>query len=228
MSIMRSTTLGTLTLALGLGGCATVGQDQFNTEVASLRAEIANGDREVSDRLGSRIAEVELRTGDLEAQLSAMEGELRALEREFDVTVERLEASVRFNTPVHFGFDRADIQPDHESLLDRFAAVVREHYPGALITVEGFTDPAGSESYNLALGQRRAEAVRSWLVGDGALVGERVRAVSYGEDTSRLVVAGAEGPGDIGRLNRRVVLVIEHAGGDRAVISEGEAANGGF
>jgi peptidoglycan-associated lipoprotein len=45
-------------------------------------------------------------------------------------------------------------------VLDRFATVVKEYYPGALVTVEGFADPAGGEIYNLRLGQRRAEAVR--------------------------------------------------------------------
>jgi peptidoglycan-associated lipoprotein len=93
-------------------------------------------------------------------------------------------------------------------LVDRLASVLREYYPEALITVEGFTDPAGSVAYNLALGQRRADEVRTHLLGQGMAPGQ-VRAISYGKDTSRLVRPGARGP-EAGAENRRVVIVIDH------------------
>ena len=79
------------------------------------------------------------------------------------------------------------------------------------MTVEGFTDPTGPAAYNLALGQRRAEAVQRYLVESELFSPERIRAVSYGEDTSRLVSPGQGGP-EAGLENRRVVLVIEHLG----------------
>lgn len=216
-----------LLLSIGAAGCAHVGQDDFDAEITALRAEMAEGDQQVADELGNRIDGVEARTEALETRMATLEGELRSLEQEFDVTVERLEASLRFNTPIHFGFDRADVTNDHEPLLERFASVVNEHYPNAVVTVEGFTDPAGSEAYNMQLGQRRADAVRSWLVGDGAMVGERVRAVSYGEDTSRLVRDDATGPGDEGQVNRRVVFVIDHAEAPRAMVTEQQQSGGG-
>lgn len=97
-------------------------------------------------------------------------------------------------------------------MLDRFAGVVKEFYPQALITVEGFADPIGSASYNLRLGKRRAEAVQQHLVGTGALQSDRVRTVSYGEARDRQVVPGAGGPGTKGTENRRVALVIDYSG----------------
>jgi peptidoglycan-associated lipoprotein len=221
----RITGLGLL-LAVGAAGCAHVGQDDFDAEIAAIRGEIAQGDERVATQLGQRIDGVEERTAQLEARMNSLEGELRMLEEEFDVTVERLEASLRFNTPIHFGFDEDEIPTGQTALLERFASVVNQHYPNALVTVEGFTDPAGSEAYNLALGQRRADAVRSWLVGDGAMVGERVRAVSYGEDTSRLVRAGATGPGQEGQMNRRVVFVIDHSEAPRAMVTESQQSGG--
>src|SRR5690606_20343656 len=127
-------------------------------------------------------------------------------------TVQRLEASLRFTAPVHFGFDEATVDAEARESLQRFAGVVGSHYPTAVVTVEGFTDPSGSAEYNLRLGQRRADAVKSVLVDEAGMNGERVRAVSYGEDTRRLVQPGESGPGQQGRANRRVVLVIEHAG----------------
>lgn len=215
---------GTLALVMGAGACAHVGQDDFNTEMAALRAEMSAGDRAVEGRLSDRMDGLDARTAQLEQQMSDLELELRSLQEEFDVTVEQMEASLRFNTPLHFGFDQADVASAHEPLLERFASVVRDAYPNALITVEGFTDPSGSEAYNLKLGQRRADAVRSWLVGEGDMVGERVRAVSYGEDTSRLVRADAQGPGMAGEANRRVVFVVEHVAADRPIIADSETS----
>ena len=96
-------------------------------------------------------------------------------------------------------------------MLDRFASVVKQYYPGALVTVEGFTDPAGSAAYNRRLGQRRADAVKEYLATAGGFTSETLKAVSYGEVRNRQVVPGAKGPGDAGIENRRVALVIDHA-----------------
>jgi peptidoglycan-associated lipoprotein len=153
----------------------------------------------------------------LETRLDGLARGLSQLEREFDVTVQRLETAVRFDMPVYFGFDLADLRPEDLPVLDRFAGVVGEYYPDALLTVEGFTDPSGSTAYNMALGQRRAEAVRNYLIESEDFSPEHVRAVSYGEDSSRLVVPGEEGP-EAGWENRRVVLVIEHVGYEGAPI----------
>jgi len=60
------------------------------------------------------------------------------------------------------------------------------------------------------LGQRRAEAVRDYLVQTGGLPAGQVRAVSYGEDRNRQARTGATG--EAGRDNRRVSLVIDYAG----------------
>lgn len=147
--------------------------------------------------------------------MDALETDLRTLGAEMDATVQRLEASLRFTAPIHFGFDEAVVDAAGRETLARFAGVVGEHYPAATITVEGFTDPSGSAEYNLRLGQRRAEAVKTVLVDDAGMTGEQIRAVSYGEDTRRLVQPGQSGPGARGMANRRVVLVIEHAGADQ-------------
>ena len=157
----------------------------------------------------------------LEAQLDGLARGLSALQGEFDVTVQRLETAVRFDMPVYFAFDEANLRPEDLPVLDRFAGVVGEYYPDALLTVEGFTDPTGSPTYNLALGQRRAEAVQRYLVESEDFSPERVRAVSYGEDAARLVSPGQGGP-QAGWENRRVVLVIEHLGygTDAALVAE--------
>lgn len=191
-----------LTFAGITAACAHVGQEQFDAEFAALRAEMEQNTSDSDRRTEARMAR-------LEARLDGLARGLSELEREFDVTVQRLETAVRFDMPVYFGFDKANLRPEDLPVLDRFAGVVGEYYPDALLTVEGFTDPSGSATYNLALGQRRAEAVQRYLVESEIFPPEHVRAVSYGEDVNRLVAPGQGGP-QSGWENRRVVLVIEH------------------
>ena len=74
---------------------------------------------------------------------------------------------MKFNVPVHFEFSKSELREPDRPVLDRFAAVVKEYYPGAIVTVEGFTDPAGSAAYNRKLGQRRADAVKEYLASAG-------------------------------------------------------------
>ena len=81
---------------------------------------------------------------------------------------------------VHFDFDKSDVRPDAEQVLQRKVAVLRE-YPGVDLRIEGHCDERGSNEYNLALGQRRAEAIRRYLVSYGIDVG-RFATISYGEE----------------------------------------------
>jgi peptidoglycan-associated lipoprotein len=188
-----------------LAACATVSPDEMQQELdrvaAELREEFRQADQEVEERLGDRLSE-------FEGRMAALETELDQLREDFDVTVERLEGALRFNAPVHFAFDDATVRPQDQEVLERFAQVVREHYQGVTITVEGFTDPAGSPEYNRRLGLERAEAVLAFLEGQG-LPADQMRAVSYGQDSERQVVPGAQGPGEEGWQNRRVAMVID-------------------
>lgn len=213
--------LAALAVAGSAGACKTVSPDDMDASLAELRAEMLGemqqGDQAVRGDLNGRIDGVEARMAQLESDLAQME-------RDFEVSIQRLEDQLRFNVPVYFAFDDATLQPQAEQVLDRFGSVAAEYYPGAQITVEGFTDPAGDESYNLWLGEQRAKAVAEYLVSSTALVTDRVRAVSYGEDTRRLV-SDAWGPGTEGWQNRRVVLVIDHHGQPPAMASDEETGS---
>jgi peptidoglycan-associated lipoprotein len=194
--------IGTAVLA---SACGHVGREEFQSEVDLLRQEMTEGDRVVQERVSA----VDTRVDDVEARLDAVESELRNLEQEFDMTIERLEGSLRVHLPVHFAFDDDRIETSQQGVLDRVGSVLTDYYPGALLTVEGMTDPSGSAEYNMRLGQRRADAVRTYFVDMVGWQGERIRAVSYGESRQRLVEPGAQGPGATGRANRRAVVVIE-------------------
>jgi peptidoglycan-associated lipoprotein len=80
---------------------------------------------------------------------------------------------------IFFDYDRSEIRADSRATLDRKARILRDA-PTVRIRVEGHADERGSTEYNLALGSRRAESVRSYLVGLG-ISATRLETTSYGE-----------------------------------------------
>lgn len=167
--------------------------------------------REMNDRRNETNAERVARIqGDssLSGEIASLRNDLQGLRTEFGAKITALEEGMKFDMPVHFAFDDAAVRPEDQAALDRFAEVVQKHYAGAVLTVEGFADPAGTTRYNLDLSRRRAEAVKGYLTTKG-LGDEQVRAVGYGE--ARLVAKGAERDQPGAELNRRVVFVVEAA-----------------
>ena len=82
--------------------------------------------------------------------------------------------------PVFFGLDSSDIDPAAKVVLDSNAPLLRR-YPGWVVTIEGHCDERGTAEYNLALGERRAIAARTYLVSLG-IPADRLRTVSYGKE----------------------------------------------
>lgn len=81
---------------------------------------------------------------------------------------------------VLFEFDKAEIRPDQTAKLETSAAFLKQH-PNLKFTIEGHCDERGSEEYNLALGDRRANAVKQFLIRQG-IPESRFATVSYGEE----------------------------------------------
>ncbi|UCF19989.1 MAG: OmpA family protein [Gemmatimonadota bacterium] len=202
--VITTAAIGALGLAMVSAGCSTVSPDQLDAELAQVRQEMQAGDSQLSGRIDG-----------LEGRVSTLERDLQSLRNDFNVQMERLGGMLKFNVPVHFDFDVADVRELDKPVLDRFAEVVKQYYADALVTVEGFADPAGSEAYNQRLGKRRADAVKQYLTTAGGLAPDMVKSVSYGEAADRQVVPGARGPGVTGIENRRVALVIDYSGAVR-------------
>lgn len=80
--------------------------------------------------------------------------------------------------PVYFALDRSDITSQYAAGLEAAAQTIRES--GATILIAGHCDERGSEEYNVALGERRATAVRRYLYNLGVPMGQ-MSTVSYGE-----------------------------------------------
>ena len=86
---------------------------------------------------------------------------------------------------VLFEFDKFDLQAQARGTLDRQAAWLKQ-YPSVTVRVEGHCDERGTREYNLALGQRRAAAVRDYLVALG-VSSSRVDVISYGKERPEVV-----------------------------------------
>ncbi len=122
-------------------------------------------------------------TRDLEAERRAREEEERRRREEEERRRREAERSRVMSIVaerVHFDFDKSNIRPDAEPVLQRKVSVLRE-YPGIKLRIEGHCDERGSNEYNLALGQRRAESVRRYLMSYGLDAG-RFQMISYGEE----------------------------------------------
>lgn len=211
----------TAVLGLSAAGCAHVTPKELDGRLQTLRDDMSKQIKEGDDQVAST---ANSRMDGLESRMDGLQADLNDLQQKYDVTVQKLEASLRFDVPVYFDFDKAEIKPRGRDVLQRFAQVAGKYYPDARITVEGFTDSSGSAAYNKRLGQRRADAVKAFLSQEG-LDAQNINAVSYGESSDRQVTPKQAGPGTTGWENRRVVLVIDHDGAANtaSVASTGEA-----
>jgi peptidoglycan-associated lipoprotein len=81
---------------------------------------------------------------------------------------------------VYFDFDRYDLRSDATPVLDAQSAWL-QRYPNVMVRIEGNADERGTREYNLALGARRANTVRDYLVAHG-IAASRISTVSYGKE----------------------------------------------
>ncbi len=120
------------------------------------------------------------------------------------VTIQVIQPAARQYTfeDVYFEFDRFTLRPDALHVLDDAVAAMQANATLRL-TIEGYTCNIGTAEYNLALGERRAQAVRNYLVSRG-IAADRLRTVSYGEERAKFDNSREE----TRRLNRRAALVV--------------------
>jgi len=108
---------------------------------------------------------------------------------------------------IHFGFDESHITFEAERLLEQ-KLIIFEANPELRIRVEGHTDSRGSDEYNQALGERRADAARRWLIERGVSA-DRIETVTFGEERP-LCTQQTEACFDQNRRDQFVII----AGGD--------------
>lgn len=122
--------------------------------------------------------------------------------------VEVKKEKIQVNEKIHFEFDSAEIKEESHDLLNEIAQVINDHPEILKLRIEGHTDNVGSAKYNQDLSQRRAAAVRDYLVDTGKVDAGRLEVAGYGFDKPI-----ADNSTDEGRAkNRRVEFnILERA-----------------
>lgn len=104
---------------------------------------------------------------------------------------------------VLFGYDSSDLSPEARATVEKWARILNQA-GGTRVVIEGHCDERGTREYNLALGERRAVAVRNYLTSLG-VNGARMQTISYGKEKP-VVVGSSE---QSWAQNRRGVLAVE-------------------
>jgi peptidoglycan-associated lipoprotein len=189
LKIHKSLFLAVGIAAIALGGCSNyVTKADFNAAVQKLQAK----------------------DQDLQSQINSLSQDMKQQLSKYDAKITAMQGRISIDTVAHFGFNESNLQDNDKAMLDDFAKVMNKYHGNALITVEGFADPAGSKAYNMKLGMKRADSVRNFLVSDAGMNPDKVRAVSYGEARNRQVEPGKTH--EAGADNRRVTLVVDFTG----------------
>lgn len=183
--------LSIIVIALALSGCATT--DQGGGTAGGQQSQTAGAQGgETAGATGS---------GDVEGngvETSGAQGSEGFTSAALDDPSSPLSERV-----FYFPFDSARIAPEDVETLTKHAQYLSTH-PEVSVSVEGHTDERGSREYNLALGERRAQAVADVLTLNGA-AGDQLSVVSYGEEKPAAMGHSEEAWSQ----NRRVELVYE-------------------
>lgn len=109
----------------------------------------------------------------------------------------------RMTLTTNFDFDKSDIRESDVAKLKKAVEFVKK-YPGFKIQLEGHTCSIGTEEYNQGLSERRAAAVKKYLVQEGGIDGKRITTIGYGESNPAATNDTREGR----EKNRRVEILI--------------------
>ncbi|MCW2392915.1 outer membrane protein OmpA-like peptidoglycan-associated protein [Sphingobium sp. B1D7B] len=206
---------GTALAALALSGCVTDPETGNRTISKAAIGGVggALGGYLLGDILGGRNDRTEKIVGagigavagaGVGAYMDAQERKLRQQTAGTGVDVVRQgdELLLRMPSGITFATDQATVQPQAQSTLDQVASTLAE-YPKTMIDVLGHTDSDGSEAYNQALSERRAQAVANYLGRRGV---DPVRMATMGYGETRPVASNETADGKA--QNRRVEIKI--------------------
>ncbi|MBS8238905.1 peptidoglycan-associated lipoprotein Pal [Marinobacter lipolyticus] len=178
-----------MVLSLGLvAGCSstgdTMGEDEYGSDVQAVDQDGGStvyGGSEDGGVSSTGLTDEEMREREERAEQEAM----------------------RNITTFYFDFDTAEIKPEAREVLVAHARYL-ESNPNQQVRLEGHGDERGTKEYNLALGERRANAVERFLIVNGASRGQ-LETVSYGEEKPAVMGSNESAWAQ----NRRVELVFE-------------------
>lgn len=186
--------------------CAT--KKFVQTETATLDQKIAEVSSDV-EAAQKRLKEHDDQLATIGSLITQHDGQFKAVDGKIEEvkTLIRgnlvLTATVR-NNDAKFGFDSAALSPEAKGILDGFVQKLIEENKGVFIEIQGHTDSTGSDEVNLALGQKRAEAVMMYLYKQHRVPLHRMSVVSLGSSVPVADNATRDGRAQ----NRRVEILV--------------------
>ncbi|MES2960998.1 MAG: peptidoglycan-associated lipoprotein Pal [Pseudomonadota bacterium] len=135
---------------------------------------------------------------DTKGSYQTIEGEQQANALNQQVPVQEIEVQDR----VLFGYDSADLTDDAKKILDTQVSWLKSD-AGIKITIEGHCDERGTREYNIALGEKRANAAKKYLTSNG-VDAARIKIISYGKERPAFFGTSEE----VLAKNRRAVTVV--------------------
>jgi outer membrane protein OmpA-like peptidoglycan-associated protein len=109
---------------------------------------------------------------------------------------------------VHFDFDKSTLTPEAQAILKRDVKILKDN-PKARVRIAGYTSAAGTPAYNQKLSERRANAVRTYLINEGIITPDRLSTIGYGEaDPAMYEASPKELYSKAAKANMRVLFEI--------------------
>ncbi len=168
----RAWIFGAIMLAMLLALGVSCAKKQVTMETQEMAAEEGAAQQSAEDEAARREAE--------EARLQEQRAREARQRQEASSMSEAARRAAFEDEEIHFDFDKYVLTPQAMMILDDKAAYLREH-SGVRVLVEGHCDERGSNEYNLALGDRRANSAKNYLVKSG-VAASRITTISYGEE----------------------------------------------
>jgi outer membrane protein OmpA-like peptidoglycan-associated protein len=187
-------------------GCAT--KKFVKTEVDTLDQEIQQVQVTAAESR-KKLEEHEGRLASLGSLTTRHQSELKGVENKIEEVKKMTQGTLVFkevlkNDEVKFGFDRSELSPEAKAVLDGMVHKLVELDRGIYLEIQGHTDSTGPESWNLALGERRAEAVEDYLHKQHHIPLHRMDVISLGSSAPVADNASREGRAE----NRRVEMLV--------------------
>ena len=122
----------------------------------------------------------EVKQGPTAAEQQAAEQRMREERLRAEAAAREAAREAFVNQDIHFDFDSSSLAPEAQNILNDKAAYLRSN-SDVNVMIEGNTDERGTDAYNMALGERRAQAAKDYLVNLG-INAKRLDTISYGEE----------------------------------------------
>lgn len=200
--------VGILLVAALVTGPACATKKFVRTEKAATDQKIAEVSTEVEANQ-KRISEHDEKLATIGSLISKHDDQFKAVEGEIGEVKTMIKGNLVMtatlkNDAAKFAFDKADLSPEAKSVLDAFVQKLVSENKGVYIEIQGHTDNTGTDEVNMALGQKRAEAVMLYLYKQYKIPLHRMSVVSLGSSMPIADNGTREGRSQ----NRRVEILV--------------------